>query len=354
VNTSPLNPHDHAVVIGIRRYWDATPDGWITNLNAPDNDAEAIAQWLRQPDGGGLPEGNVCIVRSADLPDPFPDEESVGPHQRAVENALNNLADLDTTAFEGQYAGRRLYVYVSGHGFARGPDEAALLTAEAKRTRPLNVLVSSWVDWLWHAARFKEYVLWVDTCAARAPVTTYFKPCDRDPEYNQDVANGRRFTAFAAGLNKTTVENEMSDGKWHSVFTHALLQGLNGGARTPITTNSLRDYLSNAMSSFMRDDQQSNSMVAKEPEFARTDELVFGQRTQPATFPVTFQFPRTWVGRRVTISVNSKTPLIAETIVQQDRWTPQLGSGLYVLFAPESGDFQPFAVSGGPQNVNVP
>jgi uncharacterized caspase-like protein len=340
------------VVIGIRRYWDATPDGWITTLNAPDNDAEAIAQWLRQPDGGGLPDGNICIVRSADLPDPFPDEQSVGPHQRAVENALNNLAELDATSFEGQYAGRRLYVYVSGHGYANEPDEAALLTAEAKRTRPLNVLVSSWVDWLWNAARFKEYVLWVDTCAARAPLT-YRKPCDRNPEYSQDAANGRRFTAFAAGVGKLAVENEMSDGKWHSVFTYALLQGLNGGARTPITPNSLRDYLSNAMSSFMRDDQKNNGIVAKEPAFARTDELVFGQRAQPATFPVTFQFPRTWVGRRVTICVNSKSPLIAETILQQDEWRHGLEAGLYVLFAPEYGDFHPFAVSGGPQNVNV-
>jgi uncharacterized caspase-like protein len=341
------------VVIGIRRYWDAVPGGWITNLNAPDNDAVAMAEWLRRSDGGGLPDENICTVRSADLPDPFPDEHSAGPQQRAVENALNDVAELNPTAFEGQYAGRRLYVYVSGHGYARQRDEAAIVTAEAKRARPLNVLVSSWVDWLWDAARFKEFVLWVDTCATRAPLA-YLKPCDRSPEHSQDAANGRLFVAFAAGFDKVAVENEMPDGKWHSVFTYALLQGLEGAARTPISTSTLRDYLVNSMASFMRADQRSNSLVAKEPAFGRTDELVFGQPAQRTTFPVTLRFARGWIDRRVTISVSSTTPLIAETVLRAEEWTPQLEAGVYVLFAPEHGDFHPFAVNGGGQIVNVP
>jgi Caspase domain len=348
-----VNPHDRAVVVGIRRYVDAQPDGWITNLNGPDNDADAVAAWLRQPDGGGLPPENIRTVRSADLPDPFPDESSAGPQQRAVEDALNDVAELSSTAFEGQYAGRRLYVYVSGHGYAKQRDEAALVTAEAKRARPLNVLVSSWVDWLWNAGRFQEYVLWVDTCATRAPLA-YLKPCDRSPEHSQNAANGRLFTAFAAGFDKLAVENEMPDGKWHSVFTYALLQGLRGAAQTPVTTSSLRNYLLNAMPSFMREDQISNSRVAKEPAFGRTDELVFGQPAQRSTFAVRLRFPAEWVGRRVTISVSSTSPLIAETVLAQAEWTPRLPAGVYVVFAPEHGDFHPFAVNGGDSRVDVP
>lgn len=342
-----MNLHDRAVVIGIRRYSDATPDGssWVTNLNGPDNDADAVTEWLRQPDGGGLPAANINTVRSADLPDPFPDKDSAGPQQRAVERAFDDVADLDPTAFEDQYAGRRLYVYVSGHGYARQRDEAALVTAEAKRARPLNVLVTSWMDWLWDAARFKEYVLWVDTCATRVPLT-FLKPCDRNPDHSLNAADGRQFTAFAAGFDKRAVENQMSDGLWHGVFTYALLQGLNGEASRPITTSSLRDYLLNNMSSFMRDDQRSNSAIAKEPAFARTDELVFGQPAQRPTFAVTLRFPPEWVGKRVTISVGATSPLIAETVLQQAVWTPQLEAGAYAVFAPELGHFQAFAVNG--------
>jgi uncharacterized caspase-like protein len=348
-----VNVHDRAVVIGIRRYADAGPDGWITNLNGPDNDADAVAAWLRQADGGALPAQNITTVRSADLPDPFPDADSVGPHQRAVENALNDVAELPSTAFEGQYAGRRLYVYVSGHGYAKQRDEAAIVTAEAKRARPLNVLVSSWVDWLWNAGRFQEYVLWVDTCATRAPLA-YLKPCDRSPEQSPNAAGGRLFTAFAAGFDKVAVENQMPNGQWHSVFTYALLTGLNGGATTPITTSSLRDYLTNAMSSFMREDQLSNRRVAKEPAFGRTDELVFGQRVQQATFAVTLRFPPSWVARRVTVSVSSTMPMVDQTVLARPEWRVQLPAGVYVVFAPDHGEFHPFAVSGGDLDVDVP
>jgi hypothetical protein len=171
----------------------------------------------------------------------------------------------------------------------------------------------------------------------------------RVPLFNEGPARGpggRLFTAFAAGFDKRAVENQMSDGLWHGVFTYALLQGLKGEASRPITTSSLRDYLLNNMSSFMRDDQRSNSAIAKEPAFARTDELVFGQPAQRPTFAVTLRFPPEWVGKRVTISVGATSPLIAETVLQQAVWTPQLEAGAYAVFAPELGHFHAFAVNG--------
>ena len=78
-----------AVVVGIRRDPDADADAtrWITNLNGPDNDALAVAEWLRSPGGGGLPQDNVRVVCSRDFPDPFPGPDKVGPQQRAVEDA---------------------------------------------------------------------------------------------------------------------------------------------------------------------------------------------------------------------------------------------------------------------------
>src|SRR5689334_9219881 len=137
--------HDRALVVGIRRYRDS-PVRWLNDLQGADNDADAISAWLKKPDGGGLPDSNVRVIRSADLPDPFPNEASLGPVQRAVEDELHRLTELPANAFDGQFAGRRLYVYVSGHGFARDLDETALVTAEAKKEDPCNVLVSSWMD----------------------------------------------------------------------------------------------------------------------------------------------------------------------------------------------------------------
>ena len=339
-----MNATDRAVVIGIRRYADAgDASGWISNLNGPDNDADAIAAWLRQPQGGGLPPENVRVVRSADLPDPFPNDR-VGPQQQAVENELNALAELPTNAFAGQYAGRRLYVYVSGHGYATRPDEAALVTAEAKRRRPLNVLVSSWVEWLYMAARFEEFVLWVDCCATRTPLS-FLKPCDRDPEVSPNVAGGRRFVACAAGFNQRAVENEI-DGVWHGVFTYALLQGLRGAASGEVTSDSLRDYLINNMKSFMRAEQRTNSTVAKEPAFGHIDAIRFATPAQRPTFPVRLRFAQRCIGKRATISVNRTSPLAAETVLQAAEWKPKLQTGSYVVFVPELGLYQAFSITG--------
>lgn len=105
------------------------------------------------------------------------------------------------------------------------------------------------------------------------------------------------------------------------------------------------------MSSFMRDDQRSNSVVAKEPAFAQTDELDFGQPAQRPTFAVTLRFPPEWVGRRVTISVSATSPLIAETVLHQAEWTAQLEAGIYAVFAPELSHFHAFAVTGSDELV---
>jgi uncharacterized caspase-like protein len=344
------NTADYALVIGIRRYADAAdPSGWIGDLNGPDNDAAAVADWLRHPDGGDLPDENIRVVRSADFPDPFTDNNSVGPQQRAIEEALNDLADLPPTVHEGQYAGRRVYIYVSGHGFGRTDDEAAIVTADAKRTRPLNVLVTSWVSCLKDAARFQEYVLWVDACATRRPLS-FLKPCDREQEVSANAGSVRQFRAFAAGYNQLAVEAQL-DGEWHGVFTYALIKALEGAASRDasgaITSDGVRDYLRNNMASFMTDQQRADGRVAREPSFAKTDPIIFAFPAQPSRFGVTLRFPDTAIGQRATVSTDASSPLVRETTLASADWKLELPAGAYVVFLPELNKFSAFAVTGG-------
>jgi hypothetical protein len=346
-----VNEHDQAIVVGIRRYADAAdPSGWIGNLEGPDNDAEAVAAWLRNPDGGGLPHDNVRVIRSADVPDPF-DEGGPAPDQRAVAEALNEIAELPRNAFEGQYAGRRLYVYVSGHGYAKQMDEAALVTAEATRGRPLNILITSWIEWFAAAGRFKEYVLWTDCCATRAPLA-FLQPCDRAAETSPNAAASRRFIAYAAGFDKRAVENKMPDGKWHGAFTYALLKGLEGAAAGDVTSDTLRDYLRNNMKSFMRDDQRT-SVVAQEPAFGPTDPITFGAPPQKLRFGVTLRFPQEAVGKKATISVDASSPLVAETVLAAPEWKVELETGVYVAFVPDLNRYQAFGVTGEQEDAVV-
>jgi hypothetical protein len=347
-----MNEHDHAVLVGISRYADAASEhGWIGNLHGPDNDARAIAEWLEKPTGGGLPGGNVTVICSADAPDPFP-PGGAAPQQQLVEGALNGLAHLPRTAYEGQYAGRRLYIYVSGHGLATKPEEAAIVTAEAEFGRPLNVTVTSWIEWVNTAGLFQELVLWVDCCATR--VFAFLKPCDRNQEVGPNAGTARRFIAYAAPFNKKAVENQMADGLWHGAFTYALLRGLEGATAGPVTSTSLRDYLRNNMSSFMNDDQRKAKAVATEPAFGPTDEMTFGSplAVSPRT-EVTLRFPAKCVGMRATVSVDASSPLTAETVLQAPDWKLQLEAGAYVAFVPDTNQIHPFIVNGDEQDAVI-
>jgi hypothetical protein len=343
------NPHDHAIVIAIRRYADVDA-GWITTLEGPDNDAVAVADWLKDPEGGGLPEDNVRVVASAGVPDPFPDG-GAAPDQPGVIAALDEIAQLPTNSFEGQFAGRRLYVHISGHGWAREPDEAALVTAEATLADPLNVLVTSWTRWMHKAAPFKELVLWADTCATRTPLKL-LQPCVLKESVSPNTGNVQVFEGFAAPLGLRAVENEMPDGKWHGVFTFALLEGLRGAAPSPVTSSTLRDYLHNAMKDFMTDEQRKRKTVAQEPAFGRTDPIVFATKARP-TFPVTLQFAQEHVGRRAFVGSSRSGPPVAETVLDGTRWTVQLEAGFWGAFVDGTDVAEGFEVSGGNVDATV-
>jgi hypothetical protein len=274
-----MNPNDSAVVVGISRYPGyADPPRPLPSLQGPDNDAEAVHAWLVKPAGGGLKPEQAKLIRSKDFPDPFRDRNDWGPQEWAIRQALADLKDLPP--FEGKYVGRRLYVYVSGHGFAGGRADGALLTAEGKKGRVLHVWISDWFQRLYKAALFKEYVLWMDCCMSREPLTVP-QPCDLELQFDRDSDEGLAFTAFSARFPKRAVENVMPNGKTHGVFTYALLDGLRGAAADPetgeVTTEGLKDYLIASMKPLMSADDQENVEVSKQPDFGLQDEIVLAR-----------------------------------------------------------------------------
>jgi hypothetical protein len=335
-----VNRHDHAVVIGIRRYADVSA-GWIDDLAGPVNDACAVAEWLRDPARGGLPAGNVHEVLS---PDPF-DVHHAEPHQTMIMKALDEVAQLPKGAHKGQYSGRRLYVYVSGHGWANHRNEAAVVTAEATQAQPLNVLVTSWVDWMGRAAPFEELVFWGDTCATRSPLVTLY-PCALTDSFSMNSRSVRTFSAYAAPIGLVAVENQMPDGVWHGAFTYALLQGLCGAAASPVTNDTLRDYLLNAMKEFLNDAQRARPTVAKEPQFGFTDAMTFGSPVRPR-FPVTLRFSAETVGKRVNVGSSRSGSPIASTLLTDDQWEVHLEAGAYGVFVDGTDTSHEFQVIGG-------
>jgi hypothetical protein len=100
---------DHAVVVGISRY------PFLGDLSGPENDAMDFAGWLLDAGGGNVPPGNVQRILSSDWAlstDPLDAE----PTTTRLEAAFDRLFEWGER--NSGKAGRRLYIYLAGHGFA--------------------------------------------------------------------------------------------------------------------------------------------------------------------------------------------------------------------------------------------
>jgi hypothetical protein len=134
-----------------------------------------------------------------------------------------------------------------------------------------HIAVTAYAEWFFRAGYFDEILLFLD-CPREA-----FPSAPLIPPHFQTVTNPaaherfRYFYAFATRWGRHSRERPMSpDGRFHGVFTTALLAGLNGAAADTsgqITGASLRNYLSAEMRTFLDPAGRRNPSVAQEPDF---------------------------------------------------------------------------------------
>jgi hypothetical protein len=344
-----MNAEDHAILVGIRRYPGlGINDQGPLDLQGSETDALALCDWLVDPAKGGLPKGNIKCILTADF-EPFASIMNAGPLKNSVVAAFKSLYDLaeHNRQTNGSFrAGRRLYVYMSGHGFAPNVHEVALLMANATIENPHHVYATAWSDWFFKAAIFDEFVLWMDCCCQSFDTVLLELPTLEErlnPRKERKV-----FSAFAARFPKTAVETIMSDGKVHGVFTYTLLQGLTGRAvderSGQINTDSLRSYLTRNMRLFMTDSQRELPTVSKVPDFGDLDQIDFGAATIPK-FDITVNLDPTYAGASYTLMDSSFQEVSASNISLPLRLN--LARGLYLLDIREPSILRkPFEVSG--------
>ena len=263
----PKNPTDYAVVVGIDWYPVLGP------LGGPRRDAESFAAWLRNPAGGGLDPARVRTILS---PDPAPAPAAgVAPRPVVSEvqdelDAIDDLARQNNKDGKGLRAGRRLYLYFSGHGFSPDNDETALLMANATlELVGYQVPGRGYANWFFSAGYFDEVVLLMDCCReeyAGAPLNVpHFKPLKDSTAVNRV----KLFYAYATKWSRLARERVMNDGKTRGVFTTALLAGLGGAAADPsgnVTTRSLGSYLFQNMRNFLAPADLAAAGIPKEPD----------------------------------------------------------------------------------------
>jgi hypothetical protein len=358
-----MGARDYAVVVGISRYpgFGAAPTE-PAHLDAPARDATDVYKWMVSEDGGAVPPDHVILIRSDDPPPAVEPVLTAKPQLQAIQTAFQQIVlkgQENEAAGKGFKIGRRLYIYMAGHGFAPGTYTSCLYLANATRVNAQNAYASGWLQWFQDAACFEEFVLWMDCCMDRM-VTVVPEAIPLVPR-PVDRPAAPTMIAFGATRSLHAVETEI-EGRVRGVFTHALLTGLKGAAadRTTarITARSLSDYLFNSMKDWIPATELEKPIVAKEPAIVQADErILFTEATVPGTtardYRVTLRFPDIPAGTPVRLWRGE--PLASEDLAIMDGTSEKmLPRGLYMVEVTEPSLRKGFEVTGsGPVDVTV-
>ena len=158
---------DWALCVGIQHY---SAESKLAELPGAIRDAEAIHAWLLDQAGGEVPAQQAKLIRST----PQANDQEPSPTADAIEAFLRSLyrrATASSAQGNGFRAGRRLWMFYSGHGlgFLDDPQDNGLLTADAFPPNDLpHVAGRAWAELFAISAAFEEVVLFMDCCRTEA------------------------------------------------------------------------------------------------------------------------------------------------------------------------------------------
>jgi hypothetical protein len=266
---------DRALVVGIERY----PRLNLNPLKGPVRDANRMADWLVRS-----AKAHVTLITSDGSPENPWTVSDLRPTMQDVTERFVDYLD-ESNGRPTRRLGRRLYVYMAGHGFMPEPRNLAIIAADARSDVSIpNVQATSWVDWFAEQLYFDEYVLFMDCCATRTFLYDGGRPLLKKTAARQD-GRGKVVMGFAAGPSVETFEGPLADGQIGGFFTDKLLKGLKGAAAHGdgvVRTSGLISYFKNSLG-VVGDGAvaDSGSEHAVDPMFPERDELVFARVELP-------------------------------------------------------------------------
>ena len=270
-------------------------------LSGAENDAREFHQWVTDPSGGGVEPIRALLILSSGFSPPLGTDDAQ-PAKELVEQFftdVDNTAEGNNAAGVGLKAGKRLWLFFSGHGFAPSLDRSGVLMANATLTRTHNVAAMLWADRLYEGGWFDEIILFQDACRSRISDVELSPPFLR----KRQAPNGqtrRRFYAFSAKDKRLSKELPFPppNGNIRGAFTLTLLQGLRV-ARDPttgaVTTAQLKRYLQDNMRNLLPPADLQNDDIAKMPEVFDPDPFDIVPAPQApavAVFPVQIRVSR--------------------------------------------------------------
>ena len=348
---------DRGIVVGITTYPDISP------LEGPEHDAQEFYEWLTSSTGGDVPPERVDKIVSSDFQPVAPAAPARLPAQEVAQafDRLHSTA-LGMTGIPKRL-GRRLYVYVAGHGaalpFTADPErsDAAFLVADATKFNATHVMTKVRALYFLNAGIFDEIVVFMDCC--RIPLNRLVPsyPSYVDANAIDAAGNERRaFFAFATkwGLN---AREKPFNGSMRGVFTTALMSGLKGAAANhdgAITSSSLRNYLVNHMKDLLTPTEQADPEIPQHPDIPPPAvEFVFATVT-PQRVSVSVSFPAQAANQLIRMRGDGFTVVARDQTVPGVPWVvPNLPRGGYLVEIPAVGLEKAFTLIGNEGTVNV-
>jgi hypothetical protein len=345
---------DRALVVGINCY------PGISMLSGAENDAQAFHDWVVHPAGGAVNPAKALLILSSKFGPPA-NVDDAQPAKERVERFftdVDNAAEANNAEGVGLKAGKRLWLFFSGHGFAPSLDRSGVLMANATTNRVHNIAAMLWADRLYEGGWFDEIVLFQDACRSRIADADLMPPFLR----KRQAPNGQtrlRFYAFSAKDKRLSKELPFPppNGEVHGAFTFTLLQALRL-ARDPVTgavtTAQLKAYLQDNMRKLLPESDLQDDDIAKIPEIFDPDPFdIVPAPLGPivAKFPVHIGSSRP-SGHGKLLSGNL-VDVVAESSAPTD-WKLQLPRGIYKVILDGVGE-KLFEVTGalGPDGKAV-
>ena len=346
---------DHALVVGLNRY------PAFTRLRGAEADAVGFYKWLISPSGGALAMRNVRRILSSDFPDPDPND--VGTWQPALEALKLEFRRHSDRAFTNKKKtgasriGRRLYVFLAGHGItparAASPnlEDAALLMASASAEAfGEHLLGYSWAEWFVNAAAFDEVLLFMDCCR---DVKNNVPPigCSLTPLLDDRRPEVKVFCAAATELDSQSWEQEFgTPAEPHGVFSYVLMQGL----RSEGLRNNAGELTGTRLANFL-DDQLPKLRADQRPrlKFDATRDVVIVKRPVTGAPNLEIAFAPAVSGQEVRLfaAENLSNPIHSYN-VNGAAWQLHVPRGIYKLVAP-AGPPRLFEVDGSSEVMHV-
>jgi uncharacterized caspase-like protein len=230
---SGSGPQHWAVVVGVSEYMNPG----IPSLKYADKDAEALANFLRQPEGGGYDSDHMRVLLNKDA--------TLANVRGALINFLNQAIDMDL-----------VLIYFAGHGAPEParPQNIYLLTSDSD---PTALGTSAFPMWdiptvLSRYISAKRIIVFTDACHS-GNISVNF--ATRGVGVSEENLVNQHFTDLSKSKEGVVVFTASASGEVsqefpemaHGVFTYYLLEGMEGKADLnndyTVTINELMQYV---------------------------------------------------------------------------------------------------------------